>query len=81
MYPLYSPNGYDVTYGNDEALLVVRDARDKEDDDPDTRIRDKLADDKGVLCFEIEAAGLIDHFPYLVIRRIYDYSDSHKNKE
>jgi nucleoside phosphorylase len=35
---------------------------------------------RGVLCFEIEAAGLIDSFSYLVIRGICDYADSHKNK-
>jgi nucleoside phosphorylase len=34
----------------------------------------------GVLCFEMEAAGLIDSFPCLVIRGICDYADSHKNK-
>ena len=34
----------------------------------------------GVLCFEMEAAGLMDSFPCLVIRGICDYSDSHKNK-
>jgi nucleoside phosphorylase len=34
-----------------------------------------------VLCFKIKAAGLINHFPCLVIRGICDYSDSHKNKE
>jgi nucleoside phosphorylase len=33
----------------------------------------------GVLCFEMEAAGLMDEFPCLVIRGISDYSDSHKN--
>lgn len=43
--------------------------------------RDRLAAEKGVLCFEMEAAGLINHFPCLVIRGICDYSDSHKNKE
>ncbi|KAL3485650.1 putative wd40 protein [Aspergillus germanicus] len=42
--------------------------------------RDKLAGDEGVLCFEMEAAGLMNHFPCLVIRGICDYSDSHKNK-
>ena len=36
---------------------------------------------KEVLCFEMEAAGLMNHFPSLVIRGICDYSDSHKNKE
>ncbi|KAJ5629830.1 hypothetical protein N7528_003487 [Penicillium herquei] len=34
----------------------------------------------GVLCFEMEAAGLMNEFPCLVIRGICDYSDSHKNK-
>ncbi|KAI4779146.1 hypothetical protein E4T52_05970 [Aureobasidium sp. EXF-3400] len=44
-------------------------------------IRDRLANEKGVLCFEMEAAGLMNHFPCLVIRGICDYADSHKNKE
>jgi hypothetical protein len=30
---------------------------------------------------EIEAAGLMDSFPCVVIRGICDYADSHKNKE
>jgi hypothetical protein len=42
--------------------------------------RDKIARELGILCFEIEAAGLIDQFPCLVIRGIYDYVDSHKNE-
>lgn len=47
----------------------------------DAVIRDQLVANKGVLCFEMEAAGLMNHFPCLVIRGICDYSDSHKNKE
>lgn len=47
----------------------------------DALIRDKLSKEKGVLCFEMEAAGLMNHFPCLVIRGICDYADSHKNKE
>ncbi|KAG9852947.1 purine and uridine phosphorylase, partial [Aureobasidium melanogenum] len=43
--------------------------------------RDAIAKEKDVLCFEMEAAGLMNHFPCLVIRGICDYSDSHKNKE
>ncbi|KAH7125082.1 ankyrin repeat protein [Dactylonectria estremocensis] len=31
------------------------------------------------LCFEMEAAGLMNHFSCLVIRGICDYADSHKN--
>ena len=30
---------------------------------------------------EIEAAGLMNDFPYLVIWGICDYADSYKNKE
>ncbi|KAF9884070.1 hypothetical protein FE257_002300 [Aspergillus nanangensis] len=43
--------------------------------------RDRVSDALGgVLCFEMEAAGLMNDFPCLVIRGICDYSDSHKNK-
>ncbi|THX53051.1 purine and uridine phosphorylase [Aureobasidium pullulans] len=34
----------------------------------------------GILCFEMEAAGL-DNFPSLTIRGISDYCDTHKNDE
>ncbi|KAK6218463.1 pfs domain-containing protein [Colletotrichum tabaci] len=47
----------------------------------DARKRDALAAEKNVLCFEMEAAGLMNHFPCLIIRGICDYSDSHKNKQ
>jgi nucleoside phosphorylase len=44
--------------------------------------RDKIsAQFHNALCFEMEAAGLMDIFPCLVIRGICDYSDSHKNKD
>ncbi|RAH53482.1 Pfs domain protein, partial [Aspergillus piperis CBS 112811] len=44
--------------------------------------RDLLAAElNGILCFEMEAAGLMDNFPCLVIRGVSDYSDSHKNKD
>ncbi|KAL0938233.1 ankyrin repeat protein [Colletotrichum truncatum] len=42
--------------------------------------RDEMAAQRSVLCFEMEAAGLVNHFPCLVIRGICDYSDTHKNK-
>ncbi len=35
---------------------------------------------RGVLCFEMEAAGLMDSFDVSSLRRICDYVDSHKNK-
>jgi nucleoside phosphorylase len=43
--------------------------------------RDKLARDLGIYCVEMEAAGLMNDFPCLVIRGICDYADSHKTKE
>ncbi|KAL7755786.1 hypothetical protein ACKLNR_014313 [Fusarium oxysporum f. sp. zingiberi] len=47
----------------------------------DASLRDKLAAKHGILCFEMEAAGVMNHFPCVVIRRICDYSDSHKNDD
>ncbi|KAJ5642527.1 hypothetical protein N7490_006527 [Penicillium lividum] len=47
----------------------------------DSRRRDQLAQDLGVYCIEMEAAGLMNDFPCLVIRGICDYADSHKNKK
>ncbi|KAF9878267.1 putative pfs domain-containing protein [Colletotrichum karsti] len=77
-------------------MLVHRPRRTEEKDNPaifygliasanqlikDATQRDKLAKSNQVLCFEMEAAGLMNHFPCLVIRGICDYSDSHKNKQ
>jgi nucleoside phosphorylase len=42
--------------------------------------RDRIAQREGILCFEMEAAGLMDTFPCVVIRGVCDYADSHKNK-
>jgi nucleoside phosphorylase len=47
----------------------------------DGRTRTRLHRELNILCFETEAAGLMDNFPCLVIRGICNYSDSHKNKE
>ena len=46
----------------------------------DGKTRDRIAAEEGVLCFEMEAAGLMDNFRCLVIRGICDYADTHKNK-
>ncbi|KAJ5979898.1 hypothetical protein N7481_007196 [Penicillium waksmanii] len=82
--------------GDNQSDLVSREPRDENDDNPaihygliasgnslmkDAIIRDQFAAKKNILCFEMEAAGLLNHFPCLVIRGICDYSDSHKNKE
>lgn len=47
----------------------------------DPKRRDAIAEDMDILCFEMEAAGLMDQLPCLVIRGICDYCDSHKNKQ
>lgn len=42
--------------------------------------REKLRREKGIICFEMEAAGLMDTISCLAVRGICDYADSHKNK-
>jgi hypothetical protein len=76
--------------------LVHRDERDENENNPaihcgliasgnqlmkDALLRDELAAKHGILCFEMEAAGLMNHFQCVVIRGICDYCDSHKNDE
>jgi hypothetical protein len=76
----------------DEAQVVDRDSR--ENQDPvmhygligsgnrvikNSHVRDRLVK-QDILCVEMEAAGVMDNFPCLVIRGICDYCDSHKNK-
>ncbi|KAF2236379.1 purine and uridine phosphorylase [Viridothelium virens] len=83
-----------VACGDSPSTLVSRDERTEDEDDPtihygliasanqlmkDAEIRDKLAEEMDVLCFEMEAAGLMNDFPCLVIRGVCDYSDTHKN--
>jgi nucleoside phosphorylase len=45
----------------------------------DPRVRDRLGQEFGALCVEMEVAGLMNDFPCIVIRGICDYADSHKN--
>ncbi|KAF5258984.1 hypothetical protein FOXYS1_10420, partial [Fusarium oxysporum] len=47
----------------------------------DAVTRDRLAQELDIICFEMEAAGLMDILPCLPIRGICDYSDSHKAKD
>ncbi|PKY07006.1 purine and uridine phosphorylase, partial [Aspergillus campestris IBT 28561] len=44
-------------------------------------VRDRLAQEHGILCFEMEAAGALADFPCLAIRGVSDYCDSHKNDD
>ncbi|KAF3067621.1 Ankyrin repeat domain-containing protein 17 [Trichoderma lentiforme] len=80
----------------DAAKLISRPERNEYEDNPaihygliasanqmmeDAIIRDELVASKDVLCFETEAAGLMNQYPCLVIRGICDYSDSHKTEQ
>jgi nucleoside phosphorylase len=49
----------------------------------DATMRDLYAKDPelNILCFEMEAAGLMNNLPCLIIRGICDYCDSHKNDD
>ncbi|KAJ5938180.1 hypothetical protein N7454_004522 [Penicillium verhagenii] len=96
VHPVESESSCAVACGEQAEALVLRAPRTDEDDNPavhygliasanqlmkDARIRDEFARKNDVLCFEMEAAGLVNHFPCLVVRGICDYADSHKNKE
>jgi nucleoside phosphorylase len=47
----------------------------------DAVLRDQLAKEYDLLCFEMEAAGALADFPCIAIRGISDYCDSHKNDQ
>ncbi|KAF6813678.1 kinesin light [Colletotrichum musicola] len=78
-----SAHDCDIEYSKDTAYLIARQKQDEEDDDPaihygliasgnqlikDARTRDALAAERDVLYFKIEAAGLMNHFPYLDLK-------------
>ncbi|KAL4901107.1 hypothetical protein BDW74DRAFT_187959 [Aspergillus multicolor] len=87
------PRGATDCSGCEQQYLVIRPTR--ASDEPrvhygviasgnqlirDSVRRDHLADKYGALCFEMEAAGLMNQVSFLVIRGISDYCDSHKSK-
>ena len=45
------------------------------------RHRDEIIASEGVIAFEMEAAGLWDYLPTVVIKSVCDYADSHKSKK
>ncbi|KAL4789263.1 ankyrin [Aspergillus venezuelensis] len=96
IHPLDNEAGCAVACGGNLSRLTMRHERTADEDNPaihygliasanqlmkDASVRDRFAAEKDVLCFEMEAAGLMNHFPCLVIRGICDYADSHKNKD
>jgi nucleoside phosphorylase len=95
-HPLDDKRDCTTICGDEPSKLINRAEREEDEDNPaihygliasasqlmkDADVRDELIAERDVLCFEMEAAGLMNHFPCLVIRGICDYSDSHKNKE
>ncbi|KAK0636130.1 hypothetical protein B0T17DRAFT_587393 [Bombardia bombarda] len=42
--------------------------------------RDRIAEENGILAFEMEGTGVWDQLPSIVIKGVCDYADSHKNK-
>ncbi|KIX05175.1 uncharacterized protein Z518_06047 [Rhinocladiella mackenziei CBS 650.93] len=90
----YSHRGGADCQNCDRQRIVVRDGR--RDTNPkfhygtigsantlvkDAGLREELRRAWKVACVEMEATGLMDWFPCLVIRGICDYADSHKNKK
>ncbi|KAK4078600.1 uncharacterized protein Triagg1_2931 [Trichoderma aggressivum f. europaeum] len=68
------PRGIDIHYGLiASGNQVVKDGT----------IRDRINQSLGgeVLCIEMEAAGLMNNFPCIIIRGICDYADERKNKD
>lgn len=84
---------HDELYETDDTSVLVR-REPRESSDPivhygliasgdklmkNAKLRDELRDKYKILCFEMEAAGLMNTLPVAVIRGICDYADSHKN--
>ncbi|RFU78062.1 vegetative incompatibility het-e-1 [Trichoderma arundinaceum] len=95
-HPVNEESSCAIVCGEDPTDLISRPERTEDEDNPtihygliasanqlmkNALLRDKLAAEQGVMCFEMEAAGLMNHFPCLVIRGICDYADTHKNKD
>ncbi|CEL11625.1 hypothetical protein ASPCAL14725 [Aspergillus calidoustus] len=93
---IHDPKGCAEFCASNPSNIIQRRARTTNESDPaihygliasanqvmkNALVRDQLAAENDILCFEMEAAGLMNQFPCLVIRGICDYSDSHKNKE
>jgi nucleoside phosphorylase len=89
--------GFAALCGDDTSALLFRTERTEHDDNPkihygiialanrlmeDTLVRDSLAVEMDVLCFEMEAVEPPNDFPCLVICGICDdYPDSHKTEK
>lgn len=96
VHPAHDESSCARVCNDDPSNLIIRRERGEDEDDPaihygliasggqlmkDAFVRDKLIAERDVLCFERAAAGLMNHFPCLVIRGICNYSDSHPTKQ
>ncbi|KAI5464251.1 hypothetical protein BGZ63DRAFT_439426 [Mariannaea sp. PMI_226] len=92
--PSYVHAGYNSCQGCDASNEITRTPRSSNNPEihygviasgnmlvKDAKLRDSVAEIVGqqCLCVEMEAAGLMQQFPCLIIRGICDYADSHKN--
>ncbi|KEY73780.1 hypothetical protein S7711_03087 [Stachybotrys chartarum IBT 7711] len=93
-HPPGAPNGGQTCDSCDPEMLIFRGERPSEEPRihygvvasgntvmKNARARDAIARRLDALCFEMEAAGMMDNLQCLPIRGICDYADSHKNKE
>lgn len=86
-----------ISCGNDRKTLKPRPGPRKDDDDKilvhfgsiasshkairDPNLRDKLTGEGRVLCLDTEANGLPSTIPYLLIRGVTNYADTHSNSK
>ena len=85
-HPLNNEASCVVVCNDDPSKLVLRPKRNEDEDNPaihygliasanqlmkDALVRGKLAMEMDVLCFEMEAAGLMNHFPCLAVRGMF----------
>ncbi|KAJ0413625.1 hypothetical protein BJY00DRAFT_319622 [Aspergillus carlsbadensis] len=92
-HPLLHPSGTDTCKGCDTTKVKPRPPRDSIQPQihygliasgnqvmKNALTRDTLGTQYDIMCFEMEAAGIMNILPSLVVRGICDYCDSHKNK-
>ena len=86
VHPLNNEDSCAAVCGNDPLKLILRPERTEHEDNPaihygliasgnqlmkDALVRDTLVAERDILCFEMEAAGLMNQFPCLVIRGMF----------
>jgi len=67
-----NPNGIDIHFGRIASGDIVMKSGVE---------RDRIAKEDTVIAFEMEGAGVCGSMPFIVIKGVCDYADSHKNKK